>query len=83
MYTKVFLTKGRQCEGLVVKNLPCNAGDMDSNPDLGRSHMLLSNSACEEQLLGPGAREPMGRNWRVSHSKRFHMVQLRPNSAKK
>ena len=48
--------------GPVVKNLRCNAGDTDSNPDLGRSHMPLSNSACEEQLLGPGAREPMGHN---------------------
>ena len=28
--------------GSVVKNLPDNAGDMGSNPDLGRSHMLGS-----------------------------------------
>ena len=29
--------------GSVVKNLPTNAGDMDSVPDLGRYHMLQSN----------------------------------------
>ena len=28
--------------GSVVKNLSDNAGDMGSNPDLGRSHMLGS-----------------------------------------
>ena len=29
--------------GSVVKNLPANAGDTASIPDLGRSHMLRSN----------------------------------------
>ena len=29
--------------GLVVKNPPTNAEDMDSIPGLGRSHMLWSN----------------------------------------
>ena len=29
--------------GTVVKNLPANAGDTGSSPDLGRSHMLRSN----------------------------------------
>ena len=29
--------------GSVVKNLPANAGDTGSIPDLGRSHMLQSN----------------------------------------
>ena len=29
--------------GTVVKNQPANAGDMDSSPGLGRSHMLWSN----------------------------------------
>ena len=28
---------------LVVKNLPANAGDMDSSPGLGRSHMPRSS----------------------------------------
>ena len=32
--------------GSVVKNPPANAGDMSLLPDLGRSHMLQSNSAC-------------------------------------
>ena len=31
--------------GLVVKNLPANAGDMGSTLDLGRSHVPQSNSA--------------------------------------
>ena len=30
-------------DGAVVKNLPANAGDTGSIPDLGRSHMLQSN----------------------------------------
>ena len=29
--------------GLVVKNLPCNAGDTGSIPGLGRSHMPRGN----------------------------------------
>ena len=29
--------------GAVVENLPANAGDMGSSPDLGRSHMPRSN----------------------------------------
>ena len=29
--------------GSVVKNLPDNAGDTGSIPDLGRSHLLWSN----------------------------------------
>ena len=32
--------------GSVVKNPPANAGDTSLLPDLGRSHMLQSNSAC-------------------------------------
>ena len=30
-------------DGTVVKNPPANAGDMDSSPGLGRSHMPQSN----------------------------------------
>ena len=37
--------------GAVVENLPANAGDTDSNPGLGRSHMLQTNWAREPQLL--------------------------------
>ena len=29
--------------GSVVQNLPANAGDTGSIPDLGRSHMMRSN----------------------------------------
>ena len=36
-----------RCEGVpggaVVENLPANAGDMGSSPDLGKSHMPRSN----------------------------------------
>ena len=35
----------------VVKNLPANAGDTGSIPDLGRSHMPQSNKACAPQPL--------------------------------
>ena len=37
--------------GAVVENLPANAGDTGSSPDLGRSHMPRSGWACEPQLL--------------------------------
>ena len=37
--------------GAVVENLPANAGDMGSSPDLGRSHMPRSDWAHEPQLL--------------------------------
>ena len=41
--------------GLVVKNPPANAGDMDSSPGPGRSHMPRSNQAHAPQLLSPCA----------------------------
>ena len=37
--------------GAVVENLPASAGDTDSSPGLGRSHMPRSNWAHEPQLL--------------------------------
>ena len=41
------LYKNNQCMGFlggsVVKNPSANAGDMDSIPDMGRSHMPWSN----------------------------------------
>ena len=37
--------------GLVIKNLPDNAGDMGSIPGLGRFHMLQDNQAPVPQLL--------------------------------
>ena len=37
--------------GLVVKNLPCNAGDTASIPGLGGFHGPWSNQACAPQLL--------------------------------
>ena len=46
--------------GSVVENLPANAGDMNSIPDLGRFHMPWSNKAWGPQLLSLcfSAREP-------------------------
>ena len=37
--------------GAVVKNPPANAGDTDSSPGPGRSHMPRSNEARAPQLL--------------------------------
>ena len=37
--------------GAVVDNLPANAGDTDSSPGLGRSHIPRSNWAREPQVL--------------------------------
>ena len=41
--------------GIIVKNLPANAGDMGSIPGPGRSHMPQSNKAREPQLLSSRA----------------------------
>ena len=43
-YKQTFKNKrGASLVALVVKNLPANAADTGSIPDLGRSHMLQSN----------------------------------------
>ena len=42
--------------GSVVKNLPVNAGDTGSIPDLGRSHVLQSNKVRVPQLLSLSSR---------------------------
>ena len=43
--------------GPVVKNLPANAGDMGSDPDLGRSHM--PRSSCVPQQLSLCTQSPL------------------------
>ena len=43
--------KGGFPRGAVVESLPANAGDTDSSPGLGRSHMPRSGWAREPQLL--------------------------------
>ena len=48
--------------GAVVKNPPANAGDMGSNPGLGRSR--------EPQLLKPVRLEPVLRNKRSHRSEK-------------
>ena len=40
---KLMVGLGDFPSGAVVKNLPANAGDMGSNPGLGRSNMPQSN----------------------------------------
>ena len=44
--------------GLVVKNLPVNAGDPGSNPGPGRLHMPQGNYAHTLYLLNPHATTP-------------------------
>ena len=60
----------------MLKSPPVNAGDADSSPGLGGSHMPQSNwvrapqllglcsGACEPQLLRPTCLEPVLRNVR-------------------
>ena len=45
------MTEGSFSGGSGVKNLPANAGNVDSIPGLGRSHMLWGNPARVPQLL--------------------------------
>ena len=42
--------------GLVVKNLPANAGDLSLIPGLGRSHVPESTQACVPRLLSLSSR---------------------------
>ena len=51
------VTKANHPEGLVVKNLPANAGDTGSISDPGRYHMPRGNEACVPQLLCPQTTE--------------------------
>ena len=82
----------------MVKNPPANAGDMDSSPGLGRSHMPRSNKATEPQLLSPRAttteahvagahalQQERPPQWEacLSQLEKAHMQQWRPNAAKK
>ena len=57
--------------GPMVKNLPCNAGDMGSIPGLGRSHMPPVNRARVPQLLRPRAAAAE----LVLHKKRKHQKE--------
>ena len=84
--------------GAVVENLPANAGDMGSSPDLGRSLTPRSNWAREPQLLSlrvwslcSATREPaIVRGPRTTMKSGPCLLQLeralaqkrRPNSAK-
>ena len=48
----------------MVENLPANAGDTGSSPDLGRSRMPRSDWAREPQTTEPASLEPVLRNER-------------------
>ena len=48
--------------GLVVKNLPANAGDMGSIPGPGRSHMPQSNQIHTQQQLSLSTLDPVYHN---------------------
>ena len=68
--------------GAVVRNPSASAGDMGSDPGLGRSHMPQSNyarapqllslhsRACKPQLLRPACLESMLRNKRSHRNER-------------
>ena len=62
--------------GTVVENLPANAGDTGSSPDLGRSHMPRSNWAREPQLLSP-------RIWSLCSATREAAIVRGPHTAMK
>ena len=62
--------------GVVVENLPANAGDTGSSPGLGRSHMPRSNWAREPQLLSL-------RNWSLCPATREAATVKGPRTAMK
>ena len=62
--------------GAVVENLPANAGDTGSSPDLGGSHMPRSNWAREPQLLSL-------RVWRLCSATREAAIVRGPRTAMK
>ena len=58
----------------MVENMPANAGDMGSNPGLGRSHLPRSNWAHEPQLLSL-------RVWSLCSATREAMIVRGPHTA--
>ena len=62
--------------GAVVENPPANAGDTDSRPGLGRSHIPRSNWAREPQLLSP-------RVWSLCSGTREAAIVRGPRTAMK
>ena len=82
----------------MVENLPANAGDTGSSPDLGRSHMPRSNWPREPQLLSlriwslcpatreaatvKGPRTAMKSGPRSPQLEKALAQKLRPNTAK-
>ena len=81
----------------MVENLPVNAGDTGSSPDLGRSHMPRSNWAREPQLrrlrvwslcsatteaaIVRGLRTAMKSGPRLPQLEKALAQKLRPNAA--
>ena len=62
--------------GAAVESLPANAGDTDSSPGLGRSHMPQSNWAPEPQLLSL-------RGWSLCSAAREATIVRGPRTAMK
>ena len=71
--------------GPVVKNLPANAGAMDSVFGPGRSHMPQGNSVCVPS--SHSNEKPRPCNWRVTphlqQLEKAHSQQWRPRAANK
>ena len=57
--------------GPVVKNLPANAGDSGSTPELGRFLMQQGNQSHAPQLLKPGAPQDSWSATREAHAPRL------------
>ena len=66
----------------MVRNSPATAGHVGLIPDLGRSHMPLSNKAHELQLLSQVSLEPLLRNKTSHHSKKrtHHNSRVTPQA---
>ena len=54
--------------GSAVKKTPANAEEMNSTPDLGRSHVPLRSKSCTPQQSSPCALEPVLHNRRNPHT---------------
>ena len=69
--------------GLVVKNLPCSAGDTGSIPGLGRFHVPQGNQALRSQLSSLCTTTREGVNQQGPHdATKVHVLQLTPDAAK-
>ena len=70
--------------GPVIKNLPCNAGDVGSIPGQGTKipHALEQLSLCATATEPTCSAACAPQLESLHHMQRSHMPQLRPNAAK-